>query len=201
MGCAQTTKRGMDVIGASLGLLILGPWLIVLMLAVRLHDGGPALFVQERVGRHGRRFRMLKLRSMVPEAEALLAELTPRNEIDGPPFKMRRDPRVTRLGRWLRRTSLDELPQLINVLRGEMSLVGPRPPLAEEVARYRHSDWRRLSVRPGMTGLWQVSGRADLPFERWMALDLQYVDNWSLWLDVSLLVRTLPAVWRGAGAW
>jgi exopolysaccharide biosynthesis polyprenyl glycosylphosphotransferase len=193
-------KRAVDLVGASLGLVVLGPALLALAAAVRLSDGGPALFVQERVGRYGRPFRMLKLRTMVPGAEARLAELRDHNEVRGPAFKMRGDPRVTRLGAWLRRLSLDELPQLVNVLRGEMSLVGPRPPLPAEVAAYEPWQLRRLSVRPGMTGLWQVSGRADLPFERWMALDLQYVDEWSLWLDLRVLARTLPAVLTGTGA-
>ncbi|MBX2798624.1 MAG: exopolysaccharide biosynthesis polyprenyl glycosylphosphotransferase [Myxococcales bacterium] len=197
---SRLAKRAIDVVGALVGLLVGGIPLLLLMWLVRLQDGGPALFVQERLGRHGRPFRMLKLRSMVPEAPQLRAALSDRNELVGPPFKIAHDPRVTRLGAWLRRTSLDELPQLINVLRGEMSLVGPRPPLADEVERYERWQRRRLSVRPGMTGLSQVSGRADLSWERWMALDLRYIDEWSLGLDLVVLIRTVPAVLSGTGA-
>ena len=194
-------KRALDVVGAVVALLVLAVPLLVLMALVRLADGGPALFVQERVGAGGRRFRMLKLRSMVVGAPGRRAELQPHNEVDGPRFKLRADPRVTGLGRWLRRTSLDELPQLINVLRGDMSLVGPRPPLPREVARYTPREWRRLAVPPGMTGLWQVSGRSALPFDQGLALDLHYVDTWSLALDLKVLLRTLPAVVTGTGAW
>ncbi len=182
------------------GLLLGAIPLLGLMLLIRLADGGPALYTAERVGRFGRPFKMFKLRSMVIGAEDQRESLLAHNEIEGPAFKMRDDPRITPLGLWLRRLSLDELPQLINVLKGEMSLVGPRPPLPDEVARYTRWQRRRLSIRPGMTGLWQVSGRADLPFERWMALDLHYIDNWSLWLDLSLLLRTVPAVLSGTGA-
>jgi lipopolysaccharide/colanic/teichoic acid biosynthesis glycosyltransferase len=187
----HVAKRALDVALASVLLAALWPLVALLALAIRLQDGGPAFFVQERVGHHGRRFRMVKLRSMVPGADRAGPGRVP---------KVHADPRVTPLGRVLRRTSLDELPQLVNVLRGEMSLVGPRPPLPVEVDRYTLAELRRLSVLPGMTGLWQVSGRADLPPERWMALDLEYVDRWSLWLDLTLLVRTVPAVVRGSGA-
>jgi len=188
----HVAKRALDLALASVLLFLTWPLLLLLAAAVRLQDGGPALFVQERVGRHGRRFRMYKLRSMVPGADRITVEAKDR--------KAHVDRRVTHLGRVLRRTSLDELPQLVNVLRGDMSLVGPRPPLPGEVDRYEAAELRRLSVRPGMTGLWQVSGRADLPLERWMALDLEYVDRWSLWLDLTLLVRTVPAVMKGSGA-
>lgn len=197
---ARLLKRGIDVVGATVGLLLGAIPLLGLMLLIRLADGGPALYTAERVGRFGRPFKMFKLRSMVIGAEDQRESLLAHNEIEGPAFKMRDDPRITPLGLWLRRLSLDELPQLINVLKGEMSLVGPRPPLPDEVARYTRWQRRRLSIRPGMTGLWQVSGRADLPFERWMALDLHYIDNWSLWLDLSLLLRTVPAVLSGTGA-
>ncbi len=193
-------KRVIDVIGATLGLLILGGPLILLLGIVWAQDGAWPLFVQTRVGKDGRRFRMWKIRSMHVGAEALLPAVLPLNEVGGLAFKMREDPRVTPLGRWLRRSSLDELPQLVNVLAGDMSLVGPRPALPEEVCRYSAQDRRRLAVPSGMTGLWQVSGRCDLPFDQWIALDLHYVDHWSLWLDLVLLARTLPAVWSGAGA-
>jgi len=182
-------KRALDVGIAAFLLLLTAPLLGVLALAIRAADGGPALFVQERIGRFGRPFRMPKLRTMVPDAAARW-----------PGGKLATDPRVTPLGAWLRRLSLDELPQLVNVLRGEMSLVGPRPPLAPEVLRYERRHLRRLSVRPGMTGLWQVSGRADLPFDQGIALDLKYIDEWSLWLDVRVLARTVPAVVAGRGA-
>jgi len=195
----RVVKRLLDVLGAAVGLVICAPLLAALALAVRLADGGPALFVQERVGRHGRRFGLLKLRTMRVGADAEHHDLARAHQVTGP-LKLVDDPRVTAVGRWLRRLSLDELPQLVNVLRGEMSLVGPRPPLPHEVARYERWELRRLSVPPGMTGLWQVSGRADLPWEQWVALDLEYVDRWSLRLDLELLVRTVPAVLRGTGA-
>ncbi len=187
----HVAKRVLDMALASVLLLVTWPLILLLAVLVRVQDGGPAWFVQERVGRHGRRFRMVKLRSMVPGAERIPVRAKDQRAHDS---------RVTPLGRILRRTSLDELPQLLNVLRGEMSLVGPRPPLPGEVDRYAAAELRRLSVRPGMTGLWQVSGRADLPLESWMALDLEYVDRWSLWLDLTLLVRTVPAVVKGSGA-
>ena len=197
---ALAGKRALDVAGALALALAALPLMVGIAAVVRLVDGGPALFRQERVGRFGRTFTMWKFRSMTPDAERKRAELEALNEVEGHAFKMERDPRITAVGHWLRRSSLDELPQLWNVLRGDMSLVGPRPPLASEVAQYERWQLRRLSVTPGLTGLWQVSGRADLPFDRWVELDLEYIDNWSLWLDVRLLVRTLPAVIRGTGA-
>jgi len=169
--------------------------------AVRLDSAGPVLFRQLRVGRYGREFQIYKFRTMHVDAERRLAELRHLNEQDGVLFKIRDDPRVTRVGRHLRRLSLDELPQLFNVLGGTMSLVGPRPPLQREVAAYPADARRRLAVRPGMTGLWQVSGRSDLPWEEAVRLDLHYVENWSLTLDLVILLRTLTAVWRGAGAY
>jgi lipopolysaccharide/colanic/teichoic acid biosynthesis glycosyltransferase len=196
---ARMAKRALDLVGAATALAVVAPLLAVLAVAVAA-DGGPVLLAQERVGRGGRRFRMWKLRSMVPDAEALLPALLPRNEVAGPAFKLRDDPRVTRVGRVLRRFSLDELPQLWNVLRGEMSLVGPRPALPAEVAALTAAQRRRLTVPQGMTGLWQVSGRADLPWEQCVALDLAYVEGWSPWLDLWVLWRTLPAVVRGTGA-
>lgn len=187
------TKRVLDVVVAAIALFLAAPLVLVLAGWIKVHDQGSPWFVQERVGRHGRRFRLFKLRTMRPGPH--LPAPTGKHADKHAP-----DPRITRPGRWLRRLSLDELPQLLNVVRGEMSLVGPRPPLPEEVARYEPHELRRLSVPPGMTGLWQVSGRADLPWERWVALDLQYVDQWSLWLDLTLLARTVPAVIRGTGA-
>ena len=199
-GLAWLLKRVMDATVAALGLLLCAPLLLLIALLVKLGDGGPVLFVQQRAGLHGRPFPMLKFRTMVPDAEARLATLAHQNEMSGPVFKMARDPRVTGVGRWLRRTSLDELPQLYNVLVGQMSLVGPRPPLPAEVRRYARWQLRRLSVRPGITCIWQVSGRSNIDFDRWMALDLQYIDSWSLWLDLRILLQTVPAVLRGTGA-
>jgi exopolysaccharide biosynthesis polyprenyl glycosylphosphotransferase len=198
---ALVVKRALDVLvsGALLGLL--SPLLVGVSLAIRLSDGGPALFVQTRAGLHGRPFRMLKFRSMVVDAERRLDEVAHLNEMAGPVFKAAGDPRITRLGAVLRRTSVDELPQLWNVLRGEMSLVGPRPPLFEEVARYERWQLRRLSMKPGLTCIWQVSGRNDaVDFDTWMRQDLAYIDNWSLFLDLELLARTVPVVLRGTGA-
>ena len=193
-------KRGMDLCLSTLLLGLASPLLGLTYVLVRWHDGGSALHIQERMGRYGRPFQMIKFRTMVPDAEAQLAELQAHNEVSGPAFKMRDDPRVTKVGHWLRRLSIDELPQLWNVIRGEMSLVGPRPPLPGEVVNYERWQLRRLSMKPGITCSWQVSGRSDIDFERWMALDLEYIDNWNLWLDVRLLARTVPAVIRGTGA-
>lgn len=196
-------KRALDIVVGTLTLIAVAPLMAVVALLLRFERGGngQVLFRQERVGQNGRRFQLLKFRSMVPDAEARRAELETQNEMSGPVFKMRRDPRVTRLGAWLRRFSIDELPQLFNVLKGEMSLVGPRPPLPGEVDLYEPKQRRRLSVRPGITGLWQVSGRNDIDdFDRWVSLDLKYIDTWSLWLDLSILLRTLPAVVLASGA-
>jgi exopolysaccharide biosynthesis polyprenyl glycosylphosphotransferase len=195
----RVAKRGMDIGGALLLLLAALPVLLGLALAIRVVDGGPVLFRQRRIGRQGREFRMLKLRTMTLDAEERLADLAPYNAVAGSAFKLERDPRLTRTGAWLRRSSLDELPQLWNVLRGEMSLVGPRPPLPEEVARYEPWQRRRLSVTPGMTGLWQVEARNDPRFDHWVRLDLRYIDDWSLRLDTAILLRTVPAVLRRDG--
>jgi lipopolysaccharide/colanic/teichoic acid biosynthesis glycosyltransferase len=174
---------------------------LVIAALVRLSSPGPVLFRQKRVGARGEPFTMLKFRSMVPDAEQQLPELIHRDEGNGVLFKVRHDPRVTRVGAWLRRYSLDELPQLINVLRGDMSIVGPRPPLPAEVELYSDDATRRLRVRPGLTGLWQVSGRSDLTWEESLRLDLRYVDNWSLTLDLAILWRTWRAILHGAGAY
>ena len=200
-GARRVLKSVFDRSAAALALILLSPLLLVLCAFIRSEGGGPALFTQTRVGRGGVEFTVYKFRTMVVGAEALKAMLTPRNEHDGVLFKMRRDPRVTPVGAWLRRYSLDELPQLINVVRGEMSLVGPRPPLPEEVAQYGHDVRRRLVVKPGLTGLWQVSGRSDLSWEESVRLDLRYVENWSLTLDIQILWKTWSAVIRGAGAY
>jgi len=191
---ALLVKRAMDVAGAAVGLTLLSPLFLLIALLIKLDSPGPVFFVQERVGLHGRRFRMYKFRSMVADAERRLSEVAHLNETSGPVFKVRDDPRVTRVGRFLRRTSLDELPQLWNVLRGEMSLVGPRPPLPREVEAYGPRERRRLMVKPGITCLWQVNGRHRIPFDRWVELDLEYIERWSLWLDLKILARTIPAV-------
>ncbi len=193
-------KRAFDVTASALALAVLSPFLLGVALLVRLEGRGPVLFRQRRVGLHGREFTLYKFRSMRVGAEAERARLLARNEMDGPVFKLRDDPRVTRVGRVLRRTSVDELPQLWNVLRGEMSLVGPRPPLPDEVRRYERWQRRRLSVKPGLTCTWQVSGRSEVGFRRWMELDLAYIDGWSLWGDVRIVLQTIPAVLRGRGA-
>ena len=197
---ALLAKRVLDVVASGVALLLLSPLFAVIAALIKLQDGGPVLFVQERSGLHGRPFPMLKFRTMVVDAEKRLAALQADNEMSGPVFKMKHDPRITALGRFLRKTSIDELPQLYNVFRGEMSLVGPRPPIPAEVAKYARWQRRRLSMKPGITCIWQVSGRNNIDFDTWMRLDLQYIDNWSLGLDISLLLRTLPVVLKGTGA-
>jgi exopolysaccharide biosynthesis polyprenyl glycosylphosphotransferase len=194
-------KRMLDVGIAGLGFVLVSPVMLLIALAIRLDGHGPVIFAQERFGFNKRRFRMYKFRTMITDAEALQATLEDKNEAAGPVFKIKDDPRVTRVGKFLRKTSLDELPQLWNVLRGDMSLVGPRPLPLRDVHRFNES-WlmRRFSVRPGVTGLWQVSGRSDLTFSRWVALDLQYIDRWSLGLDLKILAMTVPAVLKGRGA-
>jgi lipopolysaccharide/colanic/teichoic acid biosynthesis glycosyltransferase len=186
---------------AALGLLFLSPLLCAIAVAIKLSGPGPVLFRQERVGVNGKAFTMLKFRSMVVDADRHLDELRAENISDGVLFKMRVDPRVTPIGRVLRRLSLDELPQLLNVLGGSMSLVGPRPPLPGEVARYDAPVHRRLLVKPGLTGLWQVSGRSDLPWEEAVRLDLRYVENWSLAMDLLILGKTVRAVLGSSGAY
>jgi exopolysaccharide biosynthesis polyprenyl glycosylphosphotransferase len=194
---ALLVKRVFDMIVATLALSVGSPILGAIALWIRLRDGSPVLFRQTRIGLHGRPFQMLKFRTMTVDAEERLEELLAQSEIDGAAFKMTNDPRVTRSGRFLRRSSLDELPQLWNVLRGDMSLVGPRPALPREVDTYDLWHRRRLSMKPGITGLWQVSARREGSFDTWAALDLSYIDRWSLWLDLKILARTLPAAIEG----
>jgi exopolysaccharide biosynthesis polyprenyl glycosylphosphotransferase len=194
-------KRAFDLATAALGVLFLWPLMAVIAAVIKGSSRGPVLFRQTRCGLNGRRFTLYKFRTMVEGADRQLDEVAHLNELAGPAFKARRDPRVTAVGRVLRRLSLDELPQLVNVLRGHMSLVGPRPPLPDEVARYQRWQRRRLSMKPGITGLWQVSGRASLDdFDAWTRLDLTYIDNWSLWLDLKILAKTIPAVFTTRGA-
>jgi exopolysaccharide biosynthesis polyprenyl glycosylphosphotransferase len=194
------TKRAIDILASSAAIVLLSPLLLIVALLVKLTSRGPILFRQVRAGQHGRTFHMLKFRSMVVNAEELKSRLLSQNEQAGPVFKMKHDPRITLVGRYIRKFSIDELPQLINVLRGEMSLVGPRPPLPSEVARYEAWQRRRLSVRPGLTCVWQVSGRNRISFEDWMYLDMQYIDHWSLTRDLELIARTVPVVLTGRGA-
>ncbi len=194
-------KRLLDIVGSTLLLVASSPALLFAAVRIKAHDGGPVLFRQTRVGRDGREFELIKLRTMVVDAEAQLPQLHERCGHTEGLFKLADDPRITRPGSWLRRLSLDELPQLLNVLRGEMSLVGPRPPLPDEVARYHGDMSRRLQVRPGLTGLWQVSGRSDLAWDEAIRLDLFYVDNWSMIRDLSILLRTVRVVVRSSGAY
>ena len=198
---SRAGKRCFDIVGSLALLMLFAPLLVVSAVWIKLHDGGPVMFTQERTGRDGSVFRCFKFRSMVVDAEQRLAELHAMTGYRDGLFKMEADPRITRPGRWLRRYSIDELPQLFNVLSGEMSLVGPRPPLPTEVARYAKDTVRRLRVRPGMTGLWQVSGRSDLAFDEAIRLDLYYVDNWSMLQDLTILARTLGAVLGTRGAY
>jgi len=194
-----TFKEILDRSIALLGLIALTPLFGVIALAIKRTSPGPVFFKQRRSGLNGRPIEIYKFRSMVANAEELRKTLEDQNEEDGPAFKMANDPRLTSIGHLLRKTSLDELPQLINVLKGEMSLVGPRPPLPSEVEKYNVWQLRRLSVKPGITCIWQVSGRNTVTFERWMNMDLEYIDNWSLWLDFKLLLKTIPAVLFGTG--
>jgi lipopolysaccharide/colanic/teichoic acid biosynthesis glycosyltransferase len=202
VGGTQALKRSLDVVVSVLALLALAPLLALVALAIKLTDGGAVLFWQSRVGRHGREFRFPKFRSMVADAEARKAALAAVNShgAKGVTFKMKGDPRITRIGRVIRRLSIDELPQLWLVLTGDMSLVGPRPPVPSEVARYTLEDRRRLEVTPGLTCIWQVSGRSEIPFERQVGLDVEYIESRSFLLDLRLLARTVPAVLAGRGA-
>ncbi|MBT8492726.1 MAG: sugar transferase, partial [Deltaproteobacteria bacterium] len=195
---AMVGKRIFDIVAASILAILASPLMLLTAVTVKLTSRGPILFVQDRVGLNGRHFRFLKFRTMVDGAHAQKDALA--SEVPGPVFKMKRDPRTTSIGGLLRRYSIDELPQLFNVLAGQMSLVGPRPPLPDEVSRYDRWQLRRLSVKPGITCTWQVSGRSEIPFEDWMKLDLAYIDNWSPWLDLKILARTIPAVLSRRGA-
>jgi exopolysaccharide biosynthesis polyprenyl glycosylphosphotransferase len=194
-------KRAIDIAVSSLLLIVLSPVFLAAYILVKLDSKGPAIFAQKRIGLNKRRFRIYKFRSMVANAEKLQAQLESHNEAQGPVFKIKHDPRITRVGRILRKTSIDELPQLFNVLIGDMSLVGPRPLPVRDYNGF-DNDWqrRRFSVRPGVTCLWQVSGRSSVTFDQWMRLDMEYIDQWSLWLDMKILARTIPAVVKGIGA-
>jgi lipopolysaccharide/colanic/teichoic acid biosynthesis glycosyltransferase len=200
-GLAPIIKRMMDVMVALVLLIVLAPLLIGLAIAIKLNSSGPVLFTQNRVGKGGRIFRVYKFRSMITNSEALKLMLEAFNDKDGPIFKMHADPRITDIGRFMRRHSLDELPQLYNVLTGDMSLVGPRPPLPSEVVRYEPWQLRRLAVKPGLTCTWQTSGRSKLSFEEWMRMDLDYIDSWTIGLDIKLLLKTIKVVINADGAY
>ena len=197
----KLVKRPFDIASSLLGLLLLSPVFLLIAVLIKLDSPGPVFFRQRRVGKSGRQFTFYKFRSMVQEAEELKKRLLHLNEVDGPAFKISDDPRVTQVGRLLRRTSADELPQLWNVLRGDMSLVGPRPPLPSEVEHYEHWQREKLEVVPGITCLWQISGRSHIGFTEWMRLDIEYIRKQSLGLDVKILARTLPAVVSRRGAY
>lgn len=192
-------KEILDRILSFILIILLSPLFLLIVFLVKISSKGPVLFKQQRVGLNGRRFTLYKFRTMVENAEKLKQTLSDKNEMEGPVFKIKEDPRITKLGKFLRKTSLDELPQLFNVLFGDMSLVGPRPPLPEEVSQYDLWHRRRLCVKPGLTCLWQVNGRNKINFENWMKLDLEYIDNWSLFLDFKILLKTIPAVLSGSG--
>jgi exopolysaccharide biosynthesis polyprenyl glycosylphosphotransferase len=200
-GWRHIFKRALDVSLSLVAMLLLSPLFLLAALVVKLTSRGPALFIQERVGLHKRRFRMFKFRTMVLGAEKLQREVEHLNEVSGAVFKIKNDPRLTPVGRFLRKSSIDELPQFFNVLKGDMSLVGPRPLPVRDYQGF-DQDWerRRFSVRPGITSLWQINGRSTTPFEKWMELDMQYIDQWSLWMDFKILAKTIPAVLKGSGA-
>lgn len=197
----RLAKRVIDVLGCIFCLLLLSPIFLIIAVSIRIDTKGPIIFKQIRIGKGGSPFVFYKFRSMCVEAEESRNKILHLNEVSGPIFKIRNDPRVTRVGKFLRKYSLDELPQFFNVLKGDMSFVGPRPPLPCEVAEYEDWQLRRLSVMPGITCLWQVSGRSKLSFEDWMKLDLDYIDSQSLWLDIRILLKTIPAVLSGEGAY
>lgn len=194
-------KRALDITIAGSAIVMLSPILALVVASIRMEDGGPVLFSQRRIGAKGKPFMMYKFRSMVQNAEARRAELMAQSEREGACFKMKKDPRITRVGAWLRRTSMDELPQLLNVLRGEMSIVGPRPALPDEVIKYQGQSWLRLMGKPGITCIWQVSGRADIPFEQQVDMDIEYLQNPSIWQDIRLIFKTIPAVITARGAY
>jgi exopolysaccharide biosynthesis polyprenyl glycosylphosphotransferase len=200
-GASLFAKRIFDIVVSSTALALLSPLFLLTALLIKKTSPGPVLFFQQRVGRNKRLFEMCKFRSMVQDAEAKLSELEGKNEVTGPVFKIKNDPRITPIGRFLRRTSLDELPQLWNVLKGDMSLVGPRPLPLRDYAGF-DQDWqrRRFSVLPGITCLWQVTGRSNIGFDRWMELDMEYIDGWTFWLDLKILLLTIPSVFKGVGA-
>ena len=198
---AETAKRAFDVAGSLAALILLGPLFLLIGVLIKTEDRGPVIFAQTRVGKFGREFKMYKFRSMRPDAEARLEEVLAQNHHkEGVTFKIKDDPRLTRTGKWLRKFSFDELPQFYNVLKGDMSLVGPRPPVPREVALYSLADRRRLAVKPGITCIWQISGRSGIDFSGQVKLDVEYIESWSFMTDLKILARTVPAVLSGKGA-
>jgi len=200
MNWQMILKRLIDIVISLFLLILCLPLFIILPITIKATSPGPVFFKQRRVGFNGRIFTMLKFRTMAKDAESMKMDLMDLNILEGPVFKIKNDPRLTKVGGFLRKSSIDEMPQLINVLKGEMSLVGPRPPIPDEVDQYKLDDRRRLSMKPGITCLWQVCGRNEIHFEEWMKLDRQYIDQWSLWLDFKILLKTIPAVLKGVGA-
>lgn len=196
----EVSKRALDFISSLMGLIILSPILIIVAILIKLESKGPAIFSQSRIGLNGKEFKMYKFRSMVQNAEKLKEKLAKENEMSGPMFKMKNDPRVTKVGKFIRKTSIDELPQLLNVLKGEMSLVGPRPSLPKEVEKFENWMLRRLDVKPGLTCYWQVSGRNNIDFYDWMKLDLKYVDKRNFWLDIKLIFKTAAVLFGDKNA-
>ena len=193
-------KRAADIICSLLALIFLSPLFLAVSIAIK-KDGGPVFFMQQRIGKDGKAFRMYKFRSMVVNAEEMLKELQSKNEASGPVFKIENDPRVTKVGRFIRKYSIDELPQLINILIGDMSIVGPRPPLPSEVVMYSEYDMQRLKVRPGLTCYWQCGGRSKISFEKWIDMDLEYINDQGIWCDLKIILKTIPAVFNGDGAY
>ncbi|MBQ8997531.1 MAG: sugar transferase [Clostridium sp.] len=196
----EVIKRVIDVVCSFVGVLVLSPLFIIIAIIIKFTSKGPIFFSQKRVGRDGKEFKMYKFRSMVVNAEELKEKLAAQNEMSGPMFKMKDDPRVTKVGKFIRKTSIDELPQLLNVLKGDMSLVGPRPSLPKEVAQFEDWMYRRLEVKPGLTCYWQVSGRNNIDFEDWMKLDIKYVDERNLWIDIKLILKTVGVLFGDKNA-
>lgn len=196
----KVSKRALDVIASFLGLVILSPILLIVAILIKLESKGPAIFSQSRIGLNGKEFKMYKFRSMVQNAEELKEKLAKQNEMSGPMFKMKNDPRVTKVGKFIRKTSIDELPQLLNILKGDMTLVGPRPSLPREVEKFESWMLKRLEVKPGLTCYWQVSGRNNIDFYDWMKLDLKYVNDMSFWLDIKLIFKTVAVLFGDKNA-
>jgi exopolysaccharide biosynthesis polyprenyl glycosylphosphotransferase len=197
----EKIKRCLDLVVAVSSLVLASPLILLLAALIKLDSRGPLFFGQMRVGRNGQVFKMYKFRSMCANAENMLDELTEKNKAKGHMFKIDDDPRVTRVGKWIRRLSLDEIPQLFNVITGEMSLIGPRPPLPHEVKEYEPWQFRRLEAAPGISGLWQVKRGSEISFDEMVNLDIEYIDNWSLWMDIAIIIKTIPAMMRGQGAY
>lgn len=196
----EFVKRIIDILLSVLAIIVLSPIFLIVAIAIKLDSSGPVVYSQTRVGKNEKHFKMFKFRSMVINAEDMLKDLKPMNEMDGPMFKIKEDPRITKIGRFIRKTSIDELPQLINILRGEMSIVGPRPSLPSEVEEFEPWMMERFVVKPGLTCFWQVSGRNNIPFRKWMELDIKYVKERNLWLDMKLVLKTVKVVFNGDDA-